>query len=491
MRPRVALSAFFPLARKYRTLVGSPADHLLRENGENLSNFPYSERHIQCVWYDPRWRPQLLRTSANEPVLIEHPGRWNLEAGPDFLDARLVVGTEHRRLRGDVEVHIRPRDWLDHDHDRNPAYSRVVAHVTYFQGTVPPDRLPAGAVQIALAEGLRSNPTFSFESVDLTAYPYAPLPRSLTPCAAALAAFPPDEKGAILEAAGQERLRSKAERFALAIRTVGPEQVLYEETMSALGYKHNRHQFRCLAKLVPIAELQETASGNPLKAYALLAGVAELLPATTAAAWDAETRLFVRKLWDHWWKLRSKWTGVFTMPLHWHLSGVRPGNHPARRLAAAALLFTLFDKLPQRLEKILRQQPSRWLLSLTSLFRAEDELKYWEHHYTLGGQRQTVATGLVGEHRMAAILTNVILPFLAAQGTDISKFLTGLPPEEDTIVLRQTAHALFGRDHARSLYSSGLRQQGLIQIFHDFCLSARIGCASCPFPAALNPSRID
>ncbi|MDF7826973.1 DUF2851 family protein, partial [Pontiellaceae bacterium B12227] len=50
-----------------------------------------------------------------------------------------------------------------------------------------------------------------------------------------------------LEAAGEERLRLKAERLALAMQNKEPEQVLWEELMAALGYKNNKAPFRKLA----------------------------------------------------------------------------------------------------------------------------------------------------------------------------------------------------------------------------------------------------
>jgi hypothetical protein len=34
-----------------------------------------------------------------------------MEPGPDFLGAVLRIGPERRRIRGDVEIHLRPSDW--------------------------------------------------------------------------------------------------------------------------------------------------------------------------------------------------------------------------------------------------------------------------------------------------------------------------------------------------------------------------------------------
>jgi hypothetical protein len=83
-----------------------------------------------------------------------------------------------------------------------------------------------------------------------------------------------------------------------------------------------------------------------------------------------------------------------------------------------------------------------------------------------------------------------VLPLLAATGEDMESLLPALPPEEINSVMRETAHRLFGRDHNPSLYAkSGLRQQGLMQIFHDYCLAERAGCATCTFADALGGAR--
>ena len=109
---------------------------------EYRSGGRWTERHLQCVWYNASLRPDALATDDGEPVEVESCGRWNLEAGPDFLDAVLLVGTERRRLVGDVEVHIRPSGWTQHRHNADPRYANVIAHVTYFPGPRAADLPP-------------------------------------------------------------------------------------------------------------------------------------------------------------------------------------------------------------------------------------------------------------------------------------------------------------------------------------------------------------
>ena len=47
------------------------------------------------------------------------------------------------------------------------------------------------------------------------------------------------------------------------------------------------------------------------------------------------------------------------------------------------------------------------------------------------------------------------------------------PPELVTLeAIREAAHQLLGPDHNPAMYRSGLRQQGLLQIYFDFCVPA-------------------
>ncbi len=511
------MESWFPRADAYQQLVPgyagalrpgeSPSTHTVRER-RYTEAFAYTERHLKCVWFDPAVRPALLKTEQGDDIVIEHAGRWNLEAGPDFLGATVRVGPDRRCLTGDVEIHIRPSDWHRHGHVRNPAYARVIAHVTYFPGYLPAENLPPGCIQIALKDALAANPCFSFDNLDVTAYPYA-RQTSVTPCARILASWTPDTLVALFESAGEDRLRRKAERLALAIGEKGPDQVLYEELMSACGYKQNRAPFRTMAEEFPLTALRESAGGNVITAYALLMGIAGLLPAQTDTRWDADTRAFVRQLWNCWWKHQSQWSHCALKSGDWTLSGIRPQNHPRRRLMAAAFLFTQRTMPGQQLLSLRADKPQTWMDQAMAWLQPDADT-YWRHRLTLGGRQQSAAVSLIGGRRTAAIISNVILPLLAAltrhdealspgrsapaqpggRSGDPSSFpsieiLRRLPTEEDNSIIRQAAQNLLGPDHNPKLYRTGLRQQGLIQIFHDFCLNDRSHCAACPLVGRL------
>lgn len=477
----------FPRASLY---AGGPAGGSVREPVARWRAFPYSERHLQCVWFDAALRPPELATSRGETVTVEDPGVWNLEAGPDFLGAAVRVGPGRRRLTGDVEIHIHPAGWQRHGHAEDPRYDRVRMHVTYFGPPLPDSAFPPGTVQIGLREPLAARPSFSFETIDVAAYPYAArAPRP--PCCAELRGWDRDAKESILRAAGEERLRRKSERFALAIEAQGDDQVLYEEVLTALGYKQNKVPFRALAAALPHDELRDASAGNEDAAFAVLAGVSGLLPSRPPAGADDETRSWFRVTWDAWWRLRERFESRVMSAAQWTTSGIRPANHPLRRMMAAAVLFTGPETLSARWRRISERKPG------AALRICEEQLAglghaYWDRRCVPGGARTARRSALIGADRAGAIALNVFAPWLAAigaRGPFESGLLDELPAESDNSVIRQTAHNLFGSHHPRVLYRSGVNRQGLIQIFHDYCLNDRSRCASCRFPLLLKSHR--
>ncbi len=434
------LLVYFPRSADYR---GDAPFSGVREAALECHSFPYQERHLQCLWADPRYRPTALSTTDGETVYVEHPGDWNLEAGPDFLNAVLLIGKEKRHICGDLEIHIHANAWHQHGHDDDTRYARVRFHVVYYQGVEIP-----GLTQIPLHDSLSSDPRFSFENIDVTAYPHS-IPAGDFP----LKGMHPDDKIRLLESAGEERLRLKAERLAFSMQSREPEQVLWEELLAALGYKNNKSLFRQLAARLPLARLRSLTS-TPDEAYALLLGLSGLLPSSPDAAWPDDTRKFVRRAWDFWWKQTDALKEQALQKSEWTLSGIRPANHPARRLMAAAHYAFRIDELMQD-ENLLTGFPEN----------------FWNTH--ISWKSKCEPTALVGKSRAHAIITNILIPFRAATGKpgfDLKK----LPVEPTNSIIRQTAHALFGPDHTPKVYRSALARQGLIQIFQDYLITHRL-----------------
>ena len=349
-------------------------------------------------------------------------------------DIVLVAGTE---------IHIQSNGWKQHGHDGDPRYTNVRFHIVYFQGMEIP-----GLIQIPLQDVLATDPRFSFENIDLTAYPYS-IPSGDFP----LLGMHPDQKIQWLESAGEERLRLKAERFAFAMQSREPDQLLWEELMATLGYKNNKAPFRQLAAILPFTRLQSLAQ-TPDEAYALLLGLSGLLLANPDPAWDAPTRRFIRSTWDFWWKQSAELKEQALEKSEWTLAGIRPANHPVRRLMAAAHYAFKIPELADH-KTLLTEFPSN----------------YWNRH--ISWKTKCNPTALVGAARANAIVTNILVPWHAATGAGKLNICC-LPIEPTNSIIRQTAHTLFGPDHSPKVYRSALARQGLIQIFHDYLITHRL-----------------
>lgn len=89
----------------------------------------YKEKLIQWIWNELEFDCTNLKTTCGKPLEIIHRGYLNSRNGPDFLNARLVIGGMH--WFGDVEIHTNAGDWFNHHHHKDPAFNKVVLHVVY------------------------------------------------------------------------------------------------------------------------------------------------------------------------------------------------------------------------------------------------------------------------------------------------------------------------------------------------------------------------
>ncbi len=459
----------------------------VRESASFATPWRWTERHLQAVWYDGALRPPLLRTHRGEAVRVEHPGQWNLEEGPDFLGAALRIGSAHRRVSGDIEVHVYPADWTRHGHMGDERYRDVIAHVTYFPGVLDARRIRPATAQIALREALAACPGFSFDAVDTAAYPYA-VRGTDVPCRPAFAALGLSGAEAFLQIAGEARLQRKTSRLATLIEEQGDGQALYEEWMAALGYRRNRQTFRRLARVAPLTVLRAEAQGDVMRGYAFLLGLSGLMPHHLPPEWDQPSQRFFRSAWDSWWKQRERWRDHVMTPDDWCLQGLRPVNHPMRRLMAAAVLFTAAEPVTERLRPPPDGKERAWVRSQLGAMMVDDPSGYWAHHPHHAASYTARKVRLLGRGRAAAILINVIVPWMTAMGRLRSAnraLLDVLPAEDESGAMRRALHQFLSSPELAAAADGAVRRQGLLQLSGDFCLPDRSGCRACRLPRLL------
>jgi len=210
----------------------------------------------------------------------------------------------------------------------------------------------------------------------------------------------------------------------------------------------------------------------------------------------------------------------------WNFARIRPVNHPSRRLAGLARFAVLLSPASEHtlIEKVsshlLTLSPAESCKALAALFTVElagedsESGQFWSSRYDLTLDRlplrdeKTAPPALIGADRAADIVVNVALPFLRAYGQDqrdkklAEKALLAYrahPRLGSNELVENVAKQVFRywlegpgelpesyqanskgpkRSALNRLVNGAMRQQGLIQLHHRFCLEQAWG--SCP-----------
>ena len=89
---------------------------------ENLT-----EASFQLFWKLQGFEEKELFTLSGKPVQIISCGKLNYGPGPDFLEACIRIGSTLHS--GNIELHLRPKDWYNHNHHSDSLYDSVILHV--------------------------------------------------------------------------------------------------------------------------------------------------------------------------------------------------------------------------------------------------------------------------------------------------------------------------------------------------------------------------
>ncbi len=397
-----------------------PSPHVLRPPGA-ATGPPLSERDLAHLWEGQRFPPQALTTAAGQPLRVVYRGRRGGGPGPDYRDA--VIQAPWGTLRGDVELHLRARDFRRHGHHRDPAYNRLALHLVYWPDDSPDTVLASGrrVPMAALA------PWVEQRSQEIRRWLQGPA-LWVEPCRGAAYQMGGEAVAAVLDRLGDIRFRRRTAEHRRALVRQDPDEVLYRALLEALGYGGNREAFLHLARRAPWRQMRGRLRALPPdgRATAALEMLVEAARRPPALVWR---------------------------------TAVRPGNHPARRLDAAAHLVARHAEtgLARGLAALLDGNARDAVASLTLKER--------------GGT-------LVGAGRAVEILTNAVLPFLAAAGMEertgqALELYRGLPRPAAYGAIRHLDEAA-----GKAVRVDARRQQGMLFLLRHYCSQGR--CGNCP-----------
>ena len=325
--------------------------------------FTMAERVVQKIWFQRDFDETSAVLTDGRKMAVRSVGIWNRLGGPDFRDARLVFdGVE---ITGDVEVHFHAADWRAHGHEADPAYNNVALHVVLFPPGVeekPAFRGEGGLIPTLVLLPLLHRDLEEYTSDDALEIITA---RDEWRRVAELTGRPQAELRALLIAKALEAWRRKVCFAGLRLEKLGWRAAAHHAALEILGYRRNR--------VVMLA----VAAKYPLEAWS-----DKIEPAAVFAENSAR----------------------------WQLQGVRPANHPLRRLRQYHQGVVACPDWPDHVVPFLMGLPVN--LSAAMPTRTARRLLH------LGERRKKMSRGLlrdaVGGTRLDNLICDGLLPLVAA-----------------------------------------------------------------------------
>ena len=390
-----------------------------------------------------------LTTVDGTEVSVRWAGRHNEDAGPDFTDARVIIGGQS--WVGNVEIHVKASDWYAHGHDKNPVYDSVILHVV----AVNDARIYRADGSIIPQLVITMPPDFFMTYAQLTA------DLKGTRCREMLALLPPMVKTDWLETLSIERLQCKADRLLGYYSQLGHdwEQAVFTAVARGLGFGLNGLPFEMLAKSLPLKYVYHHAD-NLMQVEALLFGQAGMLDGS-------------RNIFDEYYQALCREYAFLARkyglrPMRgdvWKYARTRPHNFPHRRIALLASALHAGVRFSSGLAEA--------GADIDALFEFFDWRLdgFWGRHYGFGADgRETVLPRTLSAASKQLLIINVAAPFYYAyaaitgnpeMGEQGASMLTRIAPERNSKVAAWSSCGITADD--------ALRTQALIHLRDEYC----------------------
>ncbi|MDR2475839.1 MAG: DUF2851 family protein [Bacteroidales bacterium] len=402
------------------------------------------ERLLYYIWKHRLFDANSLTTTSGEPLEIIDPGTQNLNAGPDFFNAKIRIG--HTVWAGNVEIHTAASDWFKHHHGDMSIYDTVILHVIKQEDA------------IIYRQNGEAIPQLLLPYPDTIEQHYAYLLHSDAPisCSLRLHEIPTLFLSAWMDVLQTERLEQKVSRIQHLLHQCKNnwEETFYITLAHYFGVGVNGDAFERLARSLPFQIILKH-SDSPHQVEALLFGQSGLLSA------DCDDAYFL-SLKDEYQFLQQKYQLKEIDHCSWKWYRLRPTNFPEIKIAQFAAIYRsttgLFSKIlaatnPTELSKLFKVNPS----------------PYWETHYNFGKPSSTSKKQL-GEKMIDSLLINVVAPAFFSYGNSnhqreftekALKLLENLPAEQNHITKEWQECGLTINTAADS--------QALIQLKQEYC----------------------
>ncbi len=414
------------------------------------------ENFLHYLWRTRRFDLSNLVTTEGDTLDILDFGEYNTNAGPDFLNARIRIGNV--TWAGNVEMHVKTSDWIQHGHQHDEAYSNVILHVVY------ENDLPLRESQNVIKNTKCFELKHKIPEGIYKKYWALLNNEHWIPCQHHFFQVSDLVKNACFERLLIERLERKTTEIAVALERNQNdwEETFYQFVARYFGMKINAEPMEWLARSLPHIILAKHKN-QLFQVEALLFGQAGLLENEFEGAYPNALKKEYQFL-----KHKHNLTSIATVA--WKFARLRPANFPTIRIAQLARLIHQSSHLFSKIIEI------ETVTDIKKLFDVEVN-DYWLSHYVFDTPSVSRRKSL-GIDAIHSIIINVLVPFLFYYGkmrqdekyvNRAFNFLQDIKPENNTITE--------GWKNLGVPLESAHRTQSLIHLKNNYCDKKR--CLDC------------
>ncbi|HSU49913.1 MAG TPA: DUF2851 family protein [Segetibacter sp.] len=412
-----------------------------------------NEQLLQFIWQFQYFNKSQLQVSHGDSLAIIFPGTHNTHQGPDFIDAKVVVGDT--TWAGNIEIHVNSSDWVRHKHTSDKNYSNIILHVVWQHDADITD-VNDTILPTLILQHLVSN-------LLLDRFSELMARKAFVPCESFLPVFHEIKWTAWKGRMAIERLQRKSAIVLDHLKEANNhwEEVFWWMLARNFGMKVNADIFETIAKSLAL-NIIGRHKNQIHQIEAFLLGQAGLLE-------DDFVEEYPKLLKREYLFYRNKYQ-LKQVPVKPFLLRMRPANFPTIRLAQLGMLINQSSHLFSKVKETESVDAVKELLNVT----AND---YWHYHYLIDDPGEFHPKQL-GKQMTDNIIINTVVPVLFAFGLYHSDagikdkaldWLAQLNPEKNTITSRWTSFNVTN--------SSALESQGLIELKNNYCDQRR--CLDC------------
>ncbi|AZA79139.1 DUF2851 family protein [Chryseobacterium sp. G0186] len=341
-----------------------------------------TEKLLQYLWNYKIFKYFDFKDIEGNSVEIIQFGKWNKDAGPDFLDAKIKVN--NLVLAGNIELHIRSSDWIFHNHSQDPNYQNIILHVVFQHDIEITELNHKGISTLELKDYIDENILWKYENL-INGNQFIACENIFN-----------KEKIPINFHEGNILKKLEEKSLELEERLIHHknnfEAVLFHSLAYSFGLKVNAHIFRQIAESLDYNIINKIRQ-NPLQFESLLFGI---------SGWLENPEDGQMKIWKREFEFLKVKFNISDLKFRPKFLRLRPPNFPTIRLSQLADLYrqqNLFSKI----------MDAENLNELYEVFKSVKASEYWDFHFNFGTISK-VQPKVLSKDFIDLVILNTVLP---------------------------------------------------------------------------------